>query len=67
VRRWLFFAVALAIGVAGLFAIIEGRGRLQPADSVSPPLDDIGDASRRQVDRVLRESDRSERAPEANR
>jgi len=65
-RRWLLFAVALALGAAGLFAIVEGRDRLRPADSVSPPLDDIDDASRRQLDRLLRDSEPAGRTPQAS-
>ena len=56
-RRWLVLPLALAISALALYALVAGGwpGFLDPGE---PPLDDIGDASRLRLERVLGEAER---------
>ncbi|MEE9609228.1 MAG: hypothetical protein V3U03_15920 [Myxococcota bacterium] len=52
--RWLLVALGLGIAGAALYALVEGgRG--------PRPLDEIDDASRARLDRVLRDAEQQER------
>jgi hypothetical protein len=51
----------LALGIAGLaLYVLVTLGPTGFATDGSPPLDDISDASRQQLERVIRDADRAE-------
>jgi hypothetical protein len=57
-RRWWLLCVGIAIAAVALAALLRG-GPARPIAAGPPPLDHIDDASRAQLDRVLREADRA--------
>lgn len=56
--RWLLVLLGLAIAAAALYALVAGREL--PLSESAPPLDDIDEASRHELERVLRDADRAE-------
>jgi hypothetical protein len=55
-RRWLVFALALVIA-AGAFWVLLQSGSQRRAAQGTPPMDDIGDASRVRLEQVLRDAE----------
>jgi hypothetical protein len=58
VRRWWLLPLGIAIAAVALLALLRGGPARLPVAIGPPPLDDIDDASRERLDRVLREADR---------
>ena len=52
-KSWLILLIGLAIAAGAAYVLLGGRGA-----PVAPPLDDIDEASRARLERVLRESER---------
>jgi len=57
-RRWV--VLTLALGVAAIAAYVLVRFGSRGPVASGPPLDDIGDASRARLERVLLDADREE-------
>jgi hypothetical protein len=63
-RRWLVLPLALGIGAAAFYVLATGGASDRRGDG--RPLDEIDEASRQSLDRVLREAE-AEHAAEARR
>ncbi|GAF69255.1 unnamed protein product [marine sediment metagenome] len=58
-RRWLLLPLGLGIAAVALYVLVS-MGAGGPVASGPPPLDDIGDASRVRLERVLLDAERGE-------
>ncbi len=57
--RWLLLPLVLGIAALAVYVVVT-LGPTRFATGGSPPLDDISDASRRQLERVIRDAEQAE-------
>jgi len=60
VKRWLVALLGIALAIAAFLAVATGRRPVRTAPQAPLPRAEIDDASRAQLERVIRDAEREE-------